>query len=135
MSDVSNPPEPIPAQVATAEQFRRALLSIRNNLTDNMHDMLRFQFHAPDYMATATELAQAVGYVTYHPANLQYGELGKLVAEALNFLPPRRADGTHRYWSTLSLGDPEQETGEHFRFKMRPELVETLTSLRWYARA
>jgi hypothetical protein len=134
MAEGTSLPEPIPASVATAERYRHALLSIRNSLTDNMHKMLGFQYCAPGWAATATELAAAAGYATYHPANRQYGELAKLVAEALHFTPPRRADGTHRYWTTLSTGDPEQEASEHFRFVMRPELAEALAGLGWYRR-
>jgi hypothetical protein len=131
MAESSRLPEPIPDHVATAAQYRQALLAIRPHLTDNMLTMLTFQYRSADRTATATELARAAGYPTYHPANRQYGELGKLVADELNFAPPRRADGTHRYWSTLSTGDPELEGDEHWRFVMRPELAAAVAELRW----
>jgi putative restriction endonuclease len=126
MSDASDLPEPIPKRVATVGEYRRALLAIRSQLTDNMLAMLQFQYRAPDHSVTATDLAKSVGYATYRPANRQYGELGKLIAEDLNFTPPRRKDGTHMYWSALSTGDPEIERGEQWRFLMRPELLPRL---------
>jgi hypothetical protein len=131
MSSHGSLPEAVPDHVASIEQFRAALLAIRPSLTDNMLTMLRYQYRAPNHAATATELAQAAGYKTYEPANRQYGELGKLIADALTFTPPRRADGTHKYWSTLSTGDPSLEEGEHWRFVMRPELAAAIRELRW----
>ena len=71
MSDTLNLPEPIPAQVAKPEEYRRALLAIRDKPPPNMHDMLRLQYGAPGHTATASELARAAGYETHHPANRQ----------------------------------------------------------------
>lgn len=122
--------EPIPVHVATAAEFREALLAIRPNLTDNMLAMLRFQFRATERTTTSTELAKSLGYLTDNPANRQYGELGRLIAAALGFTPPRRADGVYRYWSTLSTDTSESNGGE-LRFVMRPELASAVADLRW----
>lgn len=125
--------EPIPSFIATKDEYKTALKRVRDNeqLTENMLVMLRFQHKAVSQTATATELAISMGYKTYNPANRQYGELGKLIAEALNHTPCKRADGSYRYWTSLSTGDPDREEGEHFRFIMRPELAAALEEMRW----
>ncbi|MBA4191816.1 MAG: hypothetical protein C0467_27875 [Planctomycetaceae bacterium] len=122
--------EPIPAHVATAAEFREALLAIRPNLTDNMLALLRFQYRATERTATPTDLAKSLGYSTDHPARRQYEELGRLIAAVLNFTPPRRADGVYSYWCTLSTGDSELNGGDQ-RFVMRPELATAVAELRW----
>jgi hypothetical protein len=132
MVSAANQSDPIPASVATPAQYRDALLKIQAQLSENMRAMLQFQYRAPGRTASAAELAKCVGYATFRPANLQYGKLGRLVAEALNFSPPRRPDGTYRYWSALSTGDPELQEGEDWRFVMRPELAAAISDLRWF---
>jgi len=125
--------EPIPAFIADKNQYKSALKRVRDDgkLTENMLAMLRCQLHAPQRSVTATELAGSMGYPSHEPANRQYGELGRLLAEALHHVPSKRADGTFRYWSTLSTGDPDFEHGEQFRFVMRTELADALTEMRW----
>lgn len=123
--------EPIPEAVATAAQYRDALLAIRDQLTSNMLTMLEFQYRAPNRTVTATTLARAMGYPTYQPANRQYGELGKLIADFLNYSPPRRPDGTHRYWTTLSTDNPDLDEEGDWEYVMRPELAAALADLRW----
>jgi hypothetical protein len=93
--------------------------------------MLQRQYRSPRHTATATELAAAAGYDNFRPANRQYGGLGRLVAEALGFDPPKRRDGTPMYWSALSNGDPHRPIGADWRFVMRPELAQALFELGW----
>lgn len=128
-----NQSEPIPPFIATREEYKRALKRVRDeeHLTSRMLDMLKLQFNAPARTVTATELARTLGSENHGTANLQYGTLGKLIAEALNHIPCKRADGTHRYWTALSTGDSEQDDGEHFRFVMRTELAQALQEMRW----
>ena len=123
--------DPVPDYVTTSANYRQALLAIRPNLTDKMLAMLTFQYRAPESTATASELARVLGYDKHHPANRQYGELGRLIAEVINFTPPKRADGKHRYWSTLSTGDPAREGSENGQFAMRPEPAAAIAEPGW----
>jgi hypothetical protein len=123
-----------PASIATAEQFKVALLALRDkNLPDSHLAMLKAQCKSPHQTITATKLAEAAGYQNYNAANLQYGTLAFNVAGHLNFSPEKRPDGTPRWWTTLSYsvgGSGEPETGQ-FEFIMRPELVAALREMRW----
>lgn len=126
---------PIPPHVAMREQFRAALLTIPKGKSQAVVaralDILQFQYRAEGKTITATELANALGYATYNFVNRVYGEVGKLVAEALDITPPRRRNGTYMYWSILSSGDHTLKEDEHFRWVMRKELAEALESLPW----
>ena len=120
--------------IATVEQFKRALLAVRDkNMASTHLDMLRAQCHAPNSTITSTRLAEAAGYQNYNAANLQYGTLANKVAESLGFLPAARVDGSLMWWTTLSYseeGAGEPETGQ-FQFVMRPELAQALREMRW----
>jgi hypothetical protein len=120
--------------IASVEQFKRALLSVRDkSLPDSHLAMLRAQCHSPGGRITSTKLAEAAGYENYNAANLQYGTLGFNVAGALSFNPERRRDGTPMWWTILSYsedGAAEPETGQ-FLFIMRPELLAALREMKW----
>jgi hypothetical protein len=65
----------VPA-IASVDQFKNSLLPLQDkNLPSNNFAMLRAQWRAPDSAITATQLAEAPGYESYHAANLQYGTL------------------------------------------------------------
>lgn len=120
--------------IATTEQFKKALLSLRDkNLPDGHLAMLRAQGNSPDGVITSTKLAEAAGYENYNAANLQYGTLAFNLAGLLTYKPPKRKDGSPMWWSTLSYsvdGNAEPETGQ-FQFIMRPELLTALREMRW----
>lgn len=125
---------PLSVPIATAEQFKKALLALRDkNLPDTHLEMLRTQCRMPGSTITATQLAECAKYHNYNAANLQYGTLASKIAGYLNFQPEKRADGTPRWWTALSYtvnGMQDPDTG-HFQFIMRPELVTALREMRW----
>ena len=120
--------------IASVEQFKRALLSLRDkNLPDAHLAMLRAQCTSPSGKITSTKLAAAAGYENYNAANLQYGTLAFNIAGFLSYDPPKRKDGTGIWWTTLSYSEAENhepETGQ-FQFIMRPELMAALTEMKW----
>jgi len=124
----------IAAPIATKEQFKKALLSLRDkNLPDSHLAMLKAQCKAPNACITSTKLAEAAGYENYNAANLQYGTLGVNLAGFLGYSAPTRKDGSPMGWTTLSYsieGHVEPSTGQ-FQFIMRPELVEALQEMKW----
>jgi len=124
----------VSAPIATVEQFKRALLLVRDKGLPQSHlDMLRAQCRAPNSAITATQLADAAKYQNFNAANLQYGTLAFNIAGVLGFTPACRSDGSPRWWTTLSYsigGAAEPDTG-HFQFVMRPELIEALRSMKW----
>ena len=126
--------QPSPHPIATTEQFKRALLSLRDkNIPDAHHAMLKAQCLAPEVTITSTKLAEAAGYENYNAANLQYGTLAFNLAGFLDYTPPKRKDGSSMWWTTLSYsltGNVEPETGQ-FQFIMRPELANALREMKW----
>jgi 5-methylcytosine-specific restriction protein A len=50
--------------------------------------MLRAHRQAVDQTVSATELARAAGYESFHAANLQYGIFANKVCDLLDFVPP-----------------------------------------------
>jgi hypothetical protein len=123
-----------PTPIATTEQFKRALFAIRDREGINQKDlaMLQAQLRAPAHTITATRLAHEAGLANYALANLQYGKFAHAVADRLGYAPPKRPDGTTRWWFTLSLGrDGSEETVDgHAEWTMRPELVQALQEMR-----
>jgi hypothetical protein len=122
-----------PAPIATTDDFKRALLSVRDRMTDMHLNMLRAHCQAPEHTITATRLAEAVRLPTCGAANLQYGTYAHWVADALGYVPDQRDDGSYNGWRTLAYGRAasiETQDG-HFEWIMRPELVEALRSMRW----
>lgn len=125
----------IPTPIATVEQFKQALLAVRDkSLPDSHLAMLRAQCRAKDSTITATKLSEEAGFQNYNASNIQYGTLGFNVAGHLGFRPQMiRRDGSLCWWTTLSYsidGSSEPDTG-HFQFVMRPELVAALREMRW----
>ena len=122
------------APIATVEQFKKALLSLRDNgLPDTHLTMLRAQAKADGGMITSTKLAEFAGYENYNAANLQYGTLGFNLGAFIDYTPPKRKNGTLMWWTVLSYaidGNSELETG-HFQFIMRPELLAALKEMKW----
>lgn len=121
--------------IATPEQFKKALLVLRDkNLPESHFVMLRAQCRAAGSAITATQLAAVAKYENYNAANLQYGTLAFNLASALGFLPAiKHDDGSPCWWTTLSYADEgqtEEGTG-HFQFIMRPEVVQALREMRW----
>lgn len=124
-----------PQAIATTEQFKAALLAVRDkNLPDSHFAMLRAQCRAAEATITATQLATAAQYKNYNAANLQYGTLAMNVAAALGYLPvERHPDGSPCWWTALSYSNENlaEDSSEHFQFIMRPELVAALREIRW----
>ncbi len=119
--------------IATPEQYRAALLAVRDRMSDAHLAMLQAHCRAPDHTITATRLAEAAGLATYSAANLRYGTFAHWLADALGYAPDPRPSGAVRWWPALAYGKagPEGALDGHFEWVMRPELVATLQSMRW----
>jgi predicted HNH restriction endonuclease len=122
------------ASIATVEQFKQALLLLRNRgITPTWLKMLCAQGRAPNGTITASDLASAAGYENFNAANLNYGKLARALAEILNFMPGEvHRDGSVCWWTTLSHGraaDPGSD--QDFQFTMRTELLQALIEMKW----
>jgi len=114
-----------------AEEFKKALLSSRRDITDGQHKMLAAHYAASGHKLTATELAEAAEYPSYSAANLQYGLLGRTLGSWMSLKPEKRLDGSPVWTTILALGSPDSPDDGQFEWVMRPELARALEDLRW----
>ena len=105
----------------TPEQYAAAFRKLRG-VTDTQLQLLRLHYHAPHRTITATQMARSAGYDHYSVANSQYGRLGRLVGERLEYNPVQEKVGT------LVTFDKRQ--GE-WHWLMRPEVAQALEQLGW----
>jgi hypothetical protein len=108
-------------------QYKAALSVIRNQLSDGHIAMLRAQYLAPERALTASELAIAAQYRSYHGANLQYGRMSLLLRHALGYWE----DGVAS--SVLSWFIPPGAAGNpEWLCVMHEAVAQALTELGWF---
>lgn len=71
----------------SVNNYKKALQS-EGVLKERSLDLLHALFDAPNCEATATELANLLGYEHYQPANILIGNLGVRIAKSLNIENP-----------------------------------------------
>ena len=121
-----------PSPIATVEQFRKALLTVRDSISQKDLAMLRAHCRAPGHTITTQQLAQEFGYSHYIAASGQYGVLAHQIADALHHKPGPFPDGKTHWWHTLAYGNNgEPFEAEYYAWIMRPELVQALQEMRW----
>lgn len=119
----------VESRIPPAAAYATALLALGRSLGGNRRSMLRALHAAPERTLTATQLAKAAGYPNYHSANLQFGLLGKALADKLGMILPLRADGTPVATMSLATGPgAEVDTGD-WPWTMRPEVVAAIALL------
>jgi predicted HNH restriction endonuclease len=105
-----------------------ALRQVIANAPESHIAMLRAHRSAVDQIISATELARAAGYDSFHAANLQYGIFANKICELLRFVPPVGYSGepspTHVLASPYRRG-PRAE----WVWKMRQPVVAALDLL------
>ncbi|HEX5311984.1 HNH endonuclease [Aquabacterium sp.] len=104
----------------TAEQYVAAYRQVEPKLTEAQRTMLQSHAAAADASRSMEQLAIAAGYSGYEAANIQYGKMAGLIAEALgiNGLPQK----------TMALAETagQPARGEHWRWKLRPAFLQAL---------
>ena len=124
--------------VASKEDYKKALLKLRDKgrfRNTKYLDFLRAQYASEHHTITSTEMARIVGYPNYNAANLQYGTLGRELANIMNYTPPERKNGEHKWFWVLATGNELQAHPEgHYEFVMRLELVDALEEMNWVRR-
>jgi hypothetical protein len=105
------------------------LREICTQLSDGQLAMLRAHYHAENQAITASEFAAAAGYASYHPANLHYGNIGKLLYEMAPIKLNTYKDGTPIYTFYLATELTKTEDEQHWRWKLRPEVSNAIKAL------
>ncbi len=124
--------------VPTAEEYREAFQAIAQSITKAQLAMLKAHYHAtadrnlanvPDRTLGTEELALAAGYPNHTTVNLQYGKLGRRLAEYLNYSPPNSELRGDEVW-TLTLATGQKFAGAGlWIWTMRPEVADALRDL------
>jgi len=124
-----------PTPIATAEQFKAALLNLKDNggLTQRDLILLRAHCRAPKHTISSFQLAKELGYASFGAVNIHYGKLAHHVADSLHYAPKPNSEGDFHWWRTLSYGNdgPPQTDDGHYEWIMRPELVQALQDWNW----
>jgi hypothetical protein len=114
-------------QAPTADEAHAALVRIAPRLTVGHKAMLRAHLRAPERNITATQLAEAAGYVGYSAANLQYGLLGAMLfAELPEVLPQRKSGSPIMTCAIASADDRRASAEDQWIWQMRPHIAQGL---------
>lgn len=72
-------------KAARRSHVREGTDPIQTHITDNQREILRAHWSSLGHIATATELARAIGTSSYKAVNMQYGLLGERLREQMNY--------------------------------------------------
>ena len=72
-----------PTPIATVEQFKAALLKVRDRIGISPRDVALLKAHCrtPNHTISTVQLAKQVGYSNYSAVNMHYGKLAHDVAD------------------------------------------------------
>lgn len=110
--------------IPSVQDYKRALVAIEP-IADSRLELLKFHYRCPQRTATASELAEAVGYQNWRATNLQYGTLADDLCKVLDRWPETRLD------LLATFTKPEEGTAEHWKIHMRPEVAQAISELGW----
>lgn len=116
-----------------ADAYQKALTQI--NITDKQKLMLKAHFQAKNRSITYTELASAAGYENHEAANSQYGQLGHLLGDAVDyeFVDLDTNSGRKFYSSSIGMGMPDAyKTSDEFQLVMHHEVAKAIEALGWF---
>lgn len=99
---------------------------ISNFLSAKQIEILQTLYYFPDSSATAKELAKALNYESYHAANRQIGQIGKVISQHTGVIPPtyQGSNGEQPAYFLL-IGEYHKDTG----WEMWDELQQALKNL------
>jgi hypothetical protein len=116
--------------IPTAEEFAEALSQV--SPTDSQWMMLKAHYRAPDRKLSSKQLSEAAGFTDLGVANMQYGSLGRKLADWLNYTPlGKYKDGTPLWITVLTVESSEStdyETG-HYEHILLDEVATALELL------
>ena len=119
-----------PTSIATVEQFKTALLAVRDRIGISQKDLalLRSHCRAPNHTISAVQLAKEFNLPNHNTANMQYGTLAHHIADALHYRPGPFPDGQPHWWFTFAYWNEDSEETDKSKDQwiMRPELVQAL---------
>jgi hypothetical protein len=110
--------------VNISTELWKEILQDKEISTEPVIQILSFLFNSDGYGASGGEVAFALNYKHHAPLNRIIPDFSKRILKKYPFIdPPRRRNGTIRYWHVPFLGT-DSEGG--FVWILRPELAEAL---------
>ena len=114
----------------TAAQYREAFARLREEAKPYQLRPLELHRASPGGTATMTQLADALGYRSYHGVNLIYGQFAALLCDRLGLSAEDRPDPGTAVLATFEKPDGD---AAQWRLTLRPEVVRALDDLGWFA--
>ncbi len=111
----------------TAEEYKKALKEIK--ITNKQMLMLKAHYEALNKSITFQELAKVVGYDDYTGANAQYGALGHLLGDAVNFTFQKSQIRKEDDFYSSAIGMPNPYITDSFNLVMYHELATAIEQL------
>uniref|UniRef100_B8DL44 Uncharacterized protein n=1 Tax=Nitratidesulfovibrio vulgaris (strain DSM 19637 / Miyazaki F) TaxID=883 RepID=B8DL44_NITV9 len=118
----------VPSKEQYVAAFSRCERSIKGRLK------ILLAHHAfPDHTATATQLAEVVGYPSYSAVNLNYGLLARAVCEEMGL---RKEDigGRLSDWLVTFVSFDRPEDHAHVTLTLHDNVVAAIKELGWVGR-
>ena len=127
MSDLKDP-----APIATPEQYRAALLAVRQRMTDVHLKMLQAHCRSEGHSISTDHLAELVGIRIAISAKTTYSNYAHWIADALEYVPePSAKKQTWLYALAHGRPDATEKVDGKYEWIMRPELVTALQAMKW----
>lgn len=105
----------------TADDYQTAFMAIRKKMSDSDFQMLKAHFDSPNYIVTATELANKVGFANFKAANLRYGLLAQKLLDFFRI----NISKSIKLTVLVDFNHPYNE----WKWMLRPRVVEALKKL------
>ncbi|MCZ2126641.1 MAG: HNH endonuclease [Anaerolineales bacterium] len=110
--------------VNISPELWKEILQNKEISSDPVIQILSFLFNSDGYGASGGDIAFALNYKHHAPLNRIIPDFSKRILKKYPFIePPRRRNGTVRYWHVPFLGTDNQSG---FVWILRPELAEAL---------
>jgi hypothetical protein len=120
-----------PTPIAIPEQYKLALLAVRDRMKDVQLKMLQAHCQSTDHSISVRLLAEVCGIVSAGAASTAYSNYAHWIADELKFTP-QNVKSKPCWLFALAFGRPEVEKIDHeYEWIMRPEMVATLEAMRW----
>ena len=113
--------------IPTADEFAEALSNI--SPTDAQWMMLKAHYWAEERKMSSKQLSEAAGFSGFSVANMQYGSLGRKIADWLDYTPAGKYTDGRPLWITVltvETSESYDEESGHYKHIMLDELATAL---------
>jgi hypothetical protein len=124
-NDFSNP-----TPIATHEQYRAAILAVRQRMTATQLAMLQSHCRSAQHTISTNRLADLLELPSAASANIAYRNYAHWIADELKYVPSD-SKSKNCWCLALAYGRHDGALDGEYEWIMRPELVETLQAMKW----